>query len=95
MLSFSGLVSRALVLSFHVGYSRLLISIVSSRLYLLLVYCFTTQLRVDQTTWMAGVPENRVAALFATFRDVAGWFAVRMGRGLEFQCAEVDLVVVL
>ena len=59
--------------------------------YLRVAYAFSTQLRQDQAIQLTGVPENRVARMYAACRDVTGWYMCHIGRNLQFNCGEVDL----
>jgi hypothetical protein len=59
--------------------------------YLRLAFCFSSQLRVDQTVLFSGVDDDRVHRMFACFRCVCAWYQLQEGRGVTFCEAEVDM----
>ena len=59
--------------------------------YLMMLFCFSLQLRIDQTVLITGIPEDRVAFNFHCFRDVYAWMMWHMSQGVVFAAGEVDL----
>ena len=59
--------------------------------YACAAFCWSCQMRIDQTVLYTELSENTVRRLFAAFRDMTAWFAVKVHADKQFSCAEVDL----
>jgi hypothetical protein len=63
----------------------------TKREYLLLAHCWSCQKRIDQTHIDTGIKEDRVARMFAIFRDLSGWYVCSSTRDIIFDDGEVDV----
>ena len=59
--------------------------------YFRLCWCFAYGEKQNNSRQLTKAGETQVAIVFSAFRDMTAWFIIRLGRGVQFKTAEVDM----